>query len=140
MIEERSFFSFSMLFRFLSSLPFSLLCSLFPPLSLLPLLLSLPSSSDILLSLSDVKVRRAVRHIARGVSAPIDLAKLTIPHPEKGDEVLASVFPQKERLLTLLDLQIVWSFNSIHWGLASKVNVTAEKLRYEIFSFFLHIR
>ncbi len=52
-----------------------------------------------------------MRHIARGVSAPIDLGKITIPRGDKGDE-------------------IVWSFNSIHWGLASKVNVTAEKLRY----------
>jgi len=57
------------------------------------------------------KVKRAVKHILRGLNCPIDIAKLTFPRGTGEDEV-------------------IYSFNSIHWGLASKVNVTAEKLRW----------
>lgn len=53
-----------------------------------------------------VKVRKAVEHVARGVHCAIDIAK--IEH----------------------DSEVIYSFNSIHWGLASKINVTAERLRW----------
>jgi len=55
----------------------------------------------------------AVQRILRGVNVPIDVFKLKIPHKDasRGDEE-------------------VYCFNSLHWGLASKVNVTAEKLRW----------
>lgn len=55
----------------------------------------------------------AVQRILRGVHVPIDIFKLNIPHKDasRGNEM-------------------VYCFNSLHWGLASKVNVTAEKLRW----------
>lgn len=54
-----------------------------------------------------------MQRILRGVHVPIDVFKLKIPHKDasRGDEE-------------------VYCFNSLHWGLASKVNVTAEKLRW----------
>lgn len=55
-----------------------------------------------------VKIKRAVKHIMRGISCPIDIGELYFP----------------------LEDRTIYSFNSIHWGLASKVNVTAEKLRW----------
>jgi len=58
----------------------------------------------------ETHVNEAVQHILRGVSAPIDVARMT--------------FPLKE------DMQEIYSFNSIHWGLGSKVNLQAEKLRW----------
>lgn len=57
------------------------------------------------------KVERAIKHIVRGLNCPIDIGQVTFPKPDGTEEV-------------------VYSFNSMHWGLASKVNVTAEKLRW----------
>lgn len=57
------------------------------------------------------KVERAIKHIVRGLNCPIDIGQVTFPKPDGTEE-------------------IVYSFNSMHWGLASKVNVTAEKLRW----------
>jgi len=53
------------------------------------------------------QVKRSVQHIIRGIHCPIDIAKIECA-----------------------DKEIIYSFNSIHWGLASKVNVTAERLRW----------
>jgi len=60
-----------------------------------------------------VGTQLAIQRIMRGVHVPIDIFKLKIPHKDasRGDEE-------------------VYCFNSLHWGLASKVNVTAEKLRW----------
>eukprot|EP01118_Nematostelium_gracile_P005002 TRINITY_DN15979_c0_g1_i1.p1 TRINITY_DN15979_c0_g1~~TRINITY_DN15979_c0_g1_i1.p1 ORF type:complete len:313 (+),score=72.76 TRINITY_DN15979_c0_g1_i1:36-941(+) len=57
-----------------------------------------------------VKVSRAVTHIARGIYCPIDIAVVEFPNQPNSEPI--------------------YSFNSIHWGLASKVNVTAERLRW----------
>jgi len=57
------------------------------------------------------QVSKSVKHILRGLTCPIDVGQVTFPK-EDGTE------------------EIVYSFNSMHWGLASKVNVTAEKLRW----------
>jgi YegS/Rv2252/BmrU family lipid kinase len=59
----------------------------------------------------DCKLKTAVEHICAGVYAPMDICRLTLPHPDRPDEVL-------------------YCFNSIHWGLGSKVAVTAERLRW----------
>eukprot|EP01111_Echinosteliopsis_oligospora_P009644 TRINITY_DN2862_c0_g1_i2.p1 TRINITY_DN2862_c0_g1~~TRINITY_DN2862_c0_g1_i2.p1 ORF type:complete len:514 (+),score=145.32 TRINITY_DN2862_c0_g1_i2:166-1707(+) len=60
-------------------------------------------------------LRIAVETIKRGVHVPIDLGRVVqLDLNTQGDL-------QKEE---------IYSFNSIHWGLASKVNVTAEKLRW----------
>jgi sphingosine kinase len=56
-----------------------------------------------------VEVPRAVNRILRGIHCPIDVAKIICK--SKSEETL-------------------YSFNSIHWGLGSKVIVTAEKLRW----------
>eukprot|EP01119_Soliformovum_irregulare_P025271 TRINITY_DN931_c0_g1_i1.p1 TRINITY_DN931_c0_g1~~TRINITY_DN931_c0_g1_i1.p1 ORF type:complete len:407 (+),score=119.81 TRINITY_DN931_c0_g1_i1:31-1251(+) len=58
-----------------------------------------------------VEISDAIDHLVRGLSVPIDIGKTTWPLESGEDE-------------------LVYSFNSIHWGLASKVNVTAEKLRW----------
>ncbi|PRP86114.1 hypothetical protein PROFUN_03101 [Planoprotostelium fungivorum] len=50
----------------------------------------------------------ALRHIMRGLIAPIDISEVAFP----------------------TDGTKTYCFNSLHWGLASKVNVTAEKLRW----------
>jgi len=47
----------------------------------------------------------------RGVHCPIDIQKITC-FDEKGTE------------------ELIYSFNSVHWGLGSKVSGTAEKLRW----------
>jgi YegS/Rv2252/BmrU family lipid kinase len=52
-------------------------------------------------------VHRAVKHVLRGLHCPIDVTKIRF-----GDD------------------KTIYSFNSIHWGLASAVNVRAEKLRW----------
>jgi len=65
-------------------------------------------NSLVLELLGDAKSGKSIRHIMRGVSVPIDICKITFPG-------------QKDA---------VYSFNSLHWGLASKVNITAEKLRW----------
>jgi len=57
------------------------------------------------------KIQRSVKHILRGLTCPIDIGQVTFPKADGTEE-------------------IVYSFNSMHWGLASKVNVTAEKLRW----------
>eukprot|EP01114_Cavostelium_apophysatum_P004400 TRINITY_DN1462_c0_g1_i1.p1 TRINITY_DN1462_c0_g1~~TRINITY_DN1462_c0_g1_i1.p1 ORF type:complete len:441 (+),score=141.37 TRINITY_DN1462_c0_g1_i1:118-1440(+) len=57
------------------------------------------------------KVERAVKHILRGLNCPIDIGEVTFPREDGTEEK-------------------TFSFNSIHWGLASRVNVTAEKLRW----------
>jgi len=58
-----------------------------------------------------VTIDTAVQRIVRGLNCPIDIGRTTWPLEKGGEEE-------------------VFSFNSIHWGLASKVNVTAEKLRW----------
>jgi len=57
------------------------------------------------------KIQRSVKHILRGLTVPIDIGQVTFPKEDGSEEV-------------------IYSFNSMHWGLASKVNVTAEKLRW----------
>jgi diacylglycerol kinase family enzyme len=59
----------------------------------------------------DVKLPTAVTHICNGVYASMDLCRMTLPHLNRPDEV-------------------IYSFNGIHWGLGSKVSVTAERLRW----------
>jgi len=58
-----------------------------------------------------IQVERSIKHIIRGLSCPIDIGLISFPKPDGQEE-------------------IIYSFNSIHWGLASKVNVTAERLRW----------
>jgi len=53
-----------------------------------------------------IHVSRAVKHVLRGLYCPIDVTKISF---DGGD---------------------IFSVNSIHWGLASAVNVRAEKLRW----------
>jgi len=53
------------------------------------------------------KIKLAIYHILRGVHFPIDICKLTF-----GDGTSC------------------YSFNSIHWGIASKIMATAERLRW----------
>lgn len=57
----------------------------------------------------ETDLSNSIEHIVRGISAPIDIARVTF------------VDPESEKL------QEIFCFNSIHWGLGSKVNVTAEK-------------
>eukprot|EP00743_Colponemidia_sp_Colp-15_P012060 GILK01013606.1.p1 GENE.GILK01013606.1~~GILK01013606.1.p1 ORF type:complete len:575 (+),score=83.40 GILK01013606.1:102-1727(+) len=59
----------------------------------------------------NIDVKTSVDRVCRGLCCPIDVAELTFPHDNGVEEV-------------------VYSFNSIHWGLASKINVTAERLRW----------
>jgi len=60
--------------------------------------------------LGDTDISLAIDTIKRGVNLHIDVAKVTkVEHNEA---------------------EVIYSFNSIHWGLASKVNVTAENLRW----------
>jgi len=56
--------------------------------------------------LGGTDVHRAVKHVLRGLHCPIDVTKVH--------------FGEKD----------LYSINSIHWGLASAVNVRAEKLRW----------
>jgi len=58
----------------------------------------------------ETHVNEAVQHILRGISAPIDIARVS--------------FPLRD------EMEDIFSFNSIHWGLGSKVNIQAEKLRW----------
>jgi diacylglycerol kinase family enzyme len=53
------------------------------------------------------KVKLAVAHICRGLVSPIDVSRVSF-----GDSTMC------------------YSFNSIHWGIASKVNERAEKMRW----------
>ncbi len=53
------------------------------------------------------KLKSAVYHILRGVNYPIDICRLTFG-----------------------DGSTCYSFNSIHWGIASKIMLTAERLRW----------
>jgi len=55
-----------------------------------------------------VDTKTALQHVLRGIHCPIDVGMIE--------------FPDKK--------EVIYSFNSIHWGLASKVNVVAEKLRW----------
>jgi len=64
--------------------------------------------------IGDTSWSHSVYDVMRGVSCPIDVAKLTFPKKELPEE----------------DWEVVYSFNSIHWGLASKVNALAEKWRW----------
>jgi YegS/Rv2252/BmrU family lipid kinase len=59
-------------------------------------------------------VKRAVRHVLRGVICPIDVIQLHFNDSDKED---------------------IFSANSIHWGVASRVLVTAERLRWMGHSF-----
>jgi YegS/Rv2252/BmrU family lipid kinase len=53
------------------------------------------------------KLKAAIYHIVRGVNYPIDICRLTFG-----------------------DGSSCYSFNSVHWGIASKIMLTAEKLRW----------
>lgn len=65
--------------------------------------------------LGDTDVKLAVETISRGIHAPVDVGKVAqLDLTDKGK----------------LGNEIIYSFNSIHWGLASKVAMTAEKLRW----------
>jgi len=57
-------------------------------------------------------VVKVLKHIARGVHCPIDISKITCYDENQKEE------------------EVIYSFNSIHWGLGSKVNITAERLRW----------
>jgi len=57
--------------------------------------------------LGGIDVHRAVKHVLRGLHCPIDVTRVNFG---EGKEI--------------------FSVNSIHWGLASAVNVRAEKLRW----------
>eukprot|EP01117_Protostelium_nocturnum_P015379 TRINITY_DN595_c0_g1_i1.p1 TRINITY_DN595_c0_g1~~TRINITY_DN595_c0_g1_i1.p1 ORF type:complete len:433 (+),score=202.68 TRINITY_DN595_c0_g1_i1:112-1410(+) len=54
------------------------------------------------------KLRTSIEHIMRGLTVAIDIGEIYFP----------------------TDNSKTYSFNSLHWGMASKVNVTAEKLRW----------
>eukprot|EP00026_Physarum_polycephalum_P008539 Phypoly_transcript_08627.p1 GENE.Phypoly_transcript_08627~~Phypoly_transcript_08627.p1 ORF type:complete len:434 (+),score=66.26 Phypoly_transcript_08627:107-1408(+) len=65
--------------------------------------------------LGDTDVKLAVDTIVRGIHAPVDVGKVVqLDMREDGH----------------LGNEVIFSFNSIHWGLASKVSMTAEKLRW----------
>jgi diacylglycerol kinase (ATP) len=59
--------------------------------------------------LGGIDVHRAVKHVLRGLHCPIDLTRVHFGEDKD---------------------KYIYSFNSIHWGLASAVNVRAEKLRW----------
>ena len=56
-----------------------------------------------------VSIRKAVNHALRGIAIPIDLTELYFPCEQTQQQ------------------QVTYSFNSIHWGLGSKVAIVAEK-------------
>jgi len=58
-----------------------------------------------------ININKSIRHILRGIFCPIDVFKINFPHLKEED-------------------RFVYSFNSLHWGLGSKVNVLAEKMRW----------
>lgn len=64
--------------------------------------------------LGDTDLSLAIDTVKRGVNVPIDVAKVCKLEPNEQGELTNTIY----------------SFNSIHWGLASKVNVTAERLRW----------
>jgi diacylglycerol kinase family enzyme len=55
----------------------------------------------------EVKIKTAVQHIIRGLSVTIDISKVFFPSNETS----------------------IYLFNSLHWGMASNVNMMAEQLR-----------
>jgi len=57
--------------------------------------------------LGGIDVHRAVKHVLRGLHCPIDVTRVNFGADKE-----------------------IFSINSIHWGLASAVNVRAEKLRW----------
>jgi sphingosine kinase len=57
------------------------------------------------------KVSRALKHVFRGLNCPIDISEVQFINDNDREET-------------------IYSFNSLHWGLGSRVNVTAEKLRW----------
>ncbi|PRP88290.1 hypothetical protein PROFUN_03399 [Planoprotostelium fungivorum] len=78
---------------------------LYTPLAVLP---GGTGNSMVLELMNTTHLRTAVEHVIRGISAPIDIASVYFPLSDKR----------------------MYSFNSLHWGLASEVNVLAEKLRW----------
>lgn len=74
-----------------------------PPMALI----AAGTGNSFMHELGYAKLKDAVHHICRGMHVPIDIGKLTF-----GDGTSC------------------YSFNSMHWGMASKVAVTAEKLRW----------
>jgi len=64
--------------------------------------------------IGDTSWSHSVYEVLRGISCPIDVAKLTFPQVGVPEE----------------KWQVIYSFNSIHWGLASKVSALAEKWRW----------
>lgn len=62
----------------------------------------------------NTKIENAVDHILRGYYCPMDLFRVCLPN-SKGCSFEPTVY---------------YSFNSVHWGLASRVNVLAEKMRW----------
>jgi len=75
------------------------------PLAIIP---AGTGNSFVLEVLGDSKPGRAFHRILRGIYIPMDIFKIT--------------FGNKR--------EVMYSFNSLHWGLASKVNITAERLRW----------
>jgi len=57
--------------------------------------------------LGSIDVNRSIKHVLRGLHCPIDVTKVHFGEDKD-----------------------IYSINSIHWGLASAVNVRAEKLRW----------
>eukprot|EP01114_Cavostelium_apophysatum_P017889 TRINITY_DN5406_c0_g1_i1.p1 TRINITY_DN5406_c0_g1~~TRINITY_DN5406_c0_g1_i1.p1 ORF type:complete len:414 (-),score=60.68 TRINITY_DN5406_c0_g1_i1:75-1226(-) len=55
-----------------------------------------------------VNLKTSIEHIFRGLCANIDICSVFFPSNE----------------------QTIYSFNSLHWGMASNVNITAEQLRW----------
>jgi len=65
--------------------------------------------------LGDTDLKLAVDTIIRGIYVPIDIGKVIhLDTNQQGD----------------LAQEVIYSFNSIHWGLAGKVAMTAERLRW----------
>jgi diacylglycerol kinase family enzyme len=68
------------------------------------------------------RLRHAVATIARGLHVPIDIARITMPHSAPANSSATASREARE--------EVLYCFNSLHWGLGSKVNVTAERLRW----------
>lgn len=75
------------------------------PLSVLP---GGTGNSFILEIQGEVKLKTAVEHIIRGLSCSIDISRVFFPSNETS----------------------IFLFNSLHWGMASNVNMMAEQLRW----------
>jgi diacylglycerol kinase family enzyme len=86
------------------------------------------------------RLRHVVATIARGLHVPIDIARITMPRasasasssaPAAASPVAsASSLPAPSPAEPETQEEVLYCFNSLHWGLGSKVNVMAERLRW----------